>query len=78
MVEKLHDLDGVAALAGITPGSARTYHDRATRNRREGDPRPGDLPEPDYRFGRGKVPVWTDKTVRRWLDNRPRAGKEVG
>lgn len=65
-------LEEIAERAGITVGSARTYHKRATANRAIGDPRPGDLPAPQIRLGR--TPGWDDETVEEWLRTRPRAG----
>lgn len=56
--------DEIAAMIGLTPASARTLHQRATRNRREGKPGERDMPEPDARFGR--TPVWTRATVEAW------------
>lgn len=70
MAEQLYDLRGVAEYARITETSAREYHFRATRNRKAGDPRPGDLPEPDYRFGQS--PVWRERTLRRWIRQSPK------
>lgn len=66
----------IAQLAGIELQSIRTYHKRATQNRANGDPRPGDLPPEDIRLG--QTPGWTTATITRWLANRPRASKTGG
>lgn len=58
------DLDAVADLLGIAQDSARTYHTRATRNRKAGTPKPGDLPAPDYIIG-GR-PGWMLQTLETW------------
>ena len=67
------DLAEIARLAGITVGSARVYHKRATANRAAGAPRPGDLPAEDIRLG--KTPGWARQTITLWLEGRPRAGR---
>lgn len=67
-------LADIADRIGVGVESIRVYHQRATKNRRDGHPRPGDLPEPDAVFGRS--PVWRSSTVDRWVDRRP--GRGVG
>lgn len=64
-------LADIATRAGVTVDSIRTYHKRATRNRTNGNPRPGDMPPADIRLGR--TPGWEPATIQSWLDNRPRA-----
>ena len=67
----------VARYAGVTYNSARTYHGRAEINRRAGDPKPGDLPPPDARFGNS--PVWRPETIVRWYTiQRPGRGAGGG
>lgn len=61
-------------MAGVTRGSAQTYHTRATAHRRADDAKPGDLPAPDATFG--QTPVWRRATITEWLDTRP--GRGVG
>ena len=68
---RFYSLARIATAAGITAESARTYHKRAERNRRGGNPRPGDLPPPDHRID-GK-PIWAEQTIAAWLTDRPRA-----
>lgn len=63
-------LEKIAERAGITLGSARTYHKRANANRAAGNPRPGDLPEPDLHLG--TTPGWDEHTITTWLATRPR------
>lgn len=70
------DLTGIAAAAGITPDSARTYHTRAVANRRSGSPKPGDLPEPDITIA-GR-PAWRADTIQTWMANRPGQGAGGG
>ena len=67
-------IEQVAAALGITIDSARTYHTRAQRNRREGTPKPGDLPPPDVVFGRS--PAWLPSTIDRHLNTRPGQGRK--
>lgn len=69
----LYDL---ADVLGVTYNSARTYHGRAEINRRRENPRPGDLPPPDRRFGRS--PVWKPETIQSWLPMRPGRGAGGG
>lgn len=72
------DLTDIATQAGIKPTTARQYHKRATANRNVGNPRPGDLPEPDVTVGRrpqARKPGWTQAAITNWLTSRPRAGK---
>lgn len=73
---KYLDLAGVADALGVTVDSARTYHTRATTNRRNGAPKPGDLPAPDETFGRS--PVWRESTIARFLESRPGRGAGGG
>ncbi|AWN03710.1 excisionase [Gordonia phage Jace] len=73
---KFLDLAGVARLVGVSEGSIRTYHTRATANRKAGTPKPGDLPEPDEIFGRS--PVWKQTTIERFMRNRPGRGAGGG
>jgi hypothetical protein len=68
------DLKAVAEYLGITADSARTYHGRAQHNRRNGTPRPGDLPPADGRVGNS--PVWDVSTIEDWILQRP--GQGVG
>lgn len=69
----LLDLAAVAELAGITPDSARTYHTRATANRRKGTPKPGDLPPPDITIA--NRPAWQRDTIEKWLTQRRPIGR---
>ncbi len=69
----LIDLDGIAALLGVAPNSARVYHTRATGNRRAGTPKPGDLPVPDVVLG-GR-PGWRRDTIDAWIAQRPGKGR---
>lgn len=76
MADRLLDLKGVAEFAGISYGSARTYRDRSTKNRRMGSPKPGDLPPEDDRFG--NTPVWRESTLQRWIECSPRRAQVEG
>lgn len=71
---KLLTLSDIAERIDVGVGSIRVYHQRATKNRKDGNPRPGDLPEPDQHFGRS--PVWKEATIARWERKRP--GRGVG
>lgn len=65
-------LSDIAGRIGVGVESIRVYHQRANKHRKDGDPRPGDLPEPDAVFGRS--PVWREATIRRWESARPGRG----
>ena len=67
-------LADIAERIGVGIDSIRVYHQRATKNRRDGNPRPGDLPPP-YRVV-GRSPVWKLQTIIRWEAKRP--GRGVG
>lgn len=69
-------LADIAAEIGVSVDSIRVYHQRASKNRRAGTERPGDLPAPDETFGRS--PVWKSSTVRKWIDKRPGRGAGGG
>lgn len=73
MPTKYLDLGDVAERAGIDRATAQTYHKRATANRRNESPRPGDLPAPDLVLG--VTPGWTEETIDAWIASRPRAGR---
>jgi hypothetical protein len=60
----------------LTESTVRSYHDAATKRRKDGCPRPGDFPEPDHHFGR--TPVWSPATVDTWATNRPGRGAGGG
>lgn len=66
MTDPLLDLKGVAEVLGITHGSAQTYYGRAKANRKNGTPKPSDLPEPDHHVG--KSPAWYLSTIERMRD----------
>lgn len=68
------DIAAIADRIGVKRNVALNYHQLAQRRRREGAPRPGDLPEPTARFGR--TPVWLESTVEDWIASRP--GKGAG
>lgn len=69
------DIAGIAERIGVKPSSVQTYHKRAGRNRRDGQSKPWDLPEPDARFG--GAPVWKVATVEAWEDTRPGTNTEA-
>lgn len=69
-------LADIARVIGVGIDSMRVYHQRASRNRRAGTTRPGDLPEPDETFGRS--PVWSDETISAWIASRPGRGAGGG
>lgn len=69
-------LADIARVIGVGIDSMRVYHQRAARNRRMNEPRPGDLPKPDETFGRS--PVWSAETVSEWIAQRPGRGAGGG
>lgn len=70
MPDDLYDLAALADRYDWTIGTARAFHGRSNRRRREGTARPFDLPAPDHRFGRS--PVWSAETLDEWDRVRPR------
>lgn len=70
----LLDYRAISERTGIAVTTLRQYRKLANRHRAQGDPRPGDLPEPDQVLG--QTPVWEDATVEAWLAARP--GRGVG
>lgn len=62
----------VACRLGVSVISARQYHNRATRRRREGCPLFGDMPAPDVVVGRS--PRWYVSTIEGWVAQRPGRG----
>lgn len=64
MPESLMTIADVAKEVGLTEASARVYHKRAAKNRRDGSPRPRDMPAPDYLTG--STPGWTPETIAAW------------
>lgn len=75
-IEDYLTLEQVAVRLGWSLKTARTMHYRANRRRAAGEPRPGDLPEPDHRFGR--TPVWLEDTIDRFEATRPGQGAGGG
>lgn len=69
-------LKDIAEVMGGTVKAVTTLHHRSTRNRREGDVRPGDMPPPDQRVHR--IPLWEEATVRAWLASRPNRPIHMG
>lgn len=74
----LKERHGITGATGgeLTYKTVRGYHQHAEQRRRAGTPRPGDLPEPDERFGRS--PVWLPETIDRWASSRPGHGAGGG
>lgn len=70
------DIADIAELLGIGVPSARTYHQRARQNERDGQPKPGDMPAPDRHFGRS--PAWKSETITEWMQQRPGQGAGGG
>lgn len=72
-------LDEVAEMLGVGRQSIRTYQTRSAQHRKlaaetgnKSYIRPGDLPEPDGRFG--NTPYWEKRTIEEWLPHRPGRG----
>ncbi|GAB3435434.1 hypothetical protein [Flindersiella endophytica] len=70
------DMAAIADYLGLTYATVRGYHGHAEKRRRDGNPRPGDLPPPDAQFGRS--PVWLRTTIERWSTSRPGSGAGGG
>jgi cobalamin biosynthesis protein CobD/CbiB len=64
----------IAAHLGVKLRSVHTYRLRGVEARKEGNPDPGGLPEPDNMVGR--TPVWRPATIIAWAAARP--GQGVG
>lgn len=64
----------VADQLGVTVPVVRKYLAEARARRRDGQPLPKDMPEPDHIFGQS--PAWLPKTIDRWVERRP--GKGAG
>lgn len=71
------DTEDIAHDLGVELDTVRTYLKRARRNRQAGNPRPGDLPEPDAP-PRGGRPRWKRSTYLAWKQNRPGRGAGGG
>ena len=69
---KLMDYTAIADRLGVKVKVARKYLGDARRHRAEGNPRPGDMPEPDAYYGQS--PVWKASTVEKWIARRPGPG----
>ena len=72
-------LDEVADMLGVGRQSIRTYQTRSAQHRKLAEEtgnksfiRPGDLPEPDGRFG--NIPYWEKRTITEWMKHRPGRG----
>lgn len=70
------DYAALAEKLGVSVASVRTYNERARAHRalaaETGDAShilPGDLPEPDGRFGQS--PYWFESTISKWMKKRP-------
>ncbi|MDO3042077.1 helix-turn-helix domain-containing protein [Mycobacteroides abscessus] len=61
---------------GWKPATASTMLWRAERRRKEGTPKPGDLPEPAGRIG--KSPYFWETDIARWKQERPGPGAGGG
>lgn len=75
-IPKLLGYEELSALTGVKVRALRTYLAKSRAHRAEGNPRPGDLPEPDLTIG--KSPVWNVATVEAWLAARPGQGRGGG
>ncbi|OKH62361.1 hypothetical protein EB74_16955 [Mycobacterium sp. SWH-M5] len=74
--EKYLTLSQIAERNQWTLKTARNRQHEANRRRREGRPRPGDLPAPDHHIGR--TPLWRVSTIDAWEKNRPGQGAGGG
>lgn len=62
----------VAEHLNIKYATLRVYVAKANRRRRDGEPRPGDIPPPDRYYGQS--PVWKPSTIEKWEKRRPGRG----
>lgn len=78
MAVKMLDLKAFAELAGVAYSTMRKYHQRATQRRREAaedstvQVAEWMLPPPDATVGQS--PAWSERTAKKWIESRPRAG----
>ena len=75
MIPEIVTMEWIAQDLGVPLSTVWTYHARAKRNRRDGTPRPGDLP-PATMVGR--TPTWTPAQYATWKANRPGQGAGGG
>jgi predicted DNA-binding transcriptional regulator AlpA len=69
-------LSQIAEILDVKTASARVYHEVASRNRRENQVRPTDMPEPMNRIG--NTPIWDPKAIDEWMTRRtPRRRSET-
>lgn len=73
---KLLGYEEVATRIGVEIRAVRTYLAKARAHRAAGNPRPGDLPEPDLVIG--KSPAWYEATIVKWEKHRPGRGAGGG
>ncbi|QGJ93545.1 helix-turn-helix DNA binding protein [Arthrobacter phage Mufasa8] len=72
---KLLGYEQVAERIGVDIRAVRTYLAKARQHRAEGNPRPGDMPEPDLVIGLS--PAWFESTIARWEKKRPGRGRRT-
>lgn len=71
----LFGISDVADWLGVTVATVRTYHRDASRRRREGQPRVGDMPKPMQHVG--GHPAWTKAQLEDWVARRPGRGRRT-
>lgn len=74
--EKYLTLPQIAERNHWTLKTARNRQHESNRRRRDGQSRPGDLPEPDHHIGR--TPLWLTETIEAWEKRRPGRGAGGG
>ncbi|AMS03078.1 hypothetical protein SEA_LEONARD_86 [Gordonia phage Leonard] len=78
MAQRQLDLVAFAELAGVKYSTMRKYHQKAIQRRKEAAADksvtvpPWMMPPPDGHVGQS--PFWHERTARKWIDARPRAG----
>lgn len=75
---RLYRMEDLAKVTGMSTATIATLLHRSRVNRRSGKVSPNDVPEPDAVYG--MAPVWTEATVRAWLEARaasPRVRRAV-
>jgi hypothetical protein len=68
------DYDAFAEALGVTKMTLRGYLRDARANRRDGTPKPNDVPEPDYVVG--GMPLWYRNTVDKFIAERGKKGEQ--
>lgn len=66
--DRLVGVEDVAGILGIKVSSLRVHSARSTARRSSGNTIAGNLPEPNYKYGRS--PVWLESEIIKWAKTR--------